>query len=81
MQDANKYTRYVRLDALHTQDNRLLNIKSAMAELTHVLCQQDEPMQSQKAEHPLWVSNVKAGIFAQGLGRKVKCTAHGNMPQ
>ena len=81
MHDANMYTRYARMRALHTPDNRLLNVTSAMDELKHVRCQQGEPILKQKAEHPSWVSNVKAGIFSQGLGHKVKCTAHGTILQ
>jgi hypothetical protein len=80
MHDANAYLLYKRLHELHTPDRRLLDMKASMAELTHVLCQSGDPMRKQKAEHPPWVSNVQAGIFAQGLGRKVKSTAHGNLP-
>ena len=36
-------------------------------------------MRKQKPEHPPWMSNVQ-DCFAQGLGHKVKCTEHRNMP-
>ena len=51
-----------------------------MAELTHALCQQGEPMWKQKAEHPPHITHVRAGGFATGLGRKVKSTKHGYIP-
>jgi hypothetical protein len=59
---------------------RLLERKAAMAELTYVLCQHGETLRKQKSEHPPWLSNVQAGMFAEVLGRKVKSTAHENIP-
>ena len=40
-----------------------------------------QPCAKAEAEQQLWVSNIKAGVFVQGLGRKVKCTVHKNLPQ
>ena len=37
-------------------------------------------MWKQKAGHPPHITNVHAGLFATGLGRKVKCTKHGFIP-
>jgi hypothetical protein len=80
MHNSNAYMLYRRLHELHTPDRRLLDKKATMAELTHVLCQHGEPIRQKQPEHPPYLSNVQAGIFAEGLGRKVKSTAHGNIP-
>jgi hypothetical protein len=80
MHDCNAYTLYKRLHELHTPERRLLDMSEAMSELTHALCQQGDPMRKQKAEHPPHITNVRAGLFATDLGRKVKCTMHGSIP-
>ena len=80
MHDCNAYILYKRLHELHTPKSLLLDMSEAMAELTHALCQQGESVRKQKAEHPPHITNVHAGVFATGLGRKVKCTKHGVIP-
>ena len=80
MHDCNAYMLYKRLYELHTPERPLLDMSEAMSELTHALCQQGEPMRKQKAEHPPHITNVRAGVFATGLRRKVKCTKHGYIP-
>ena len=80
MNDCNAYMLYKRLHELHTPEHPLLETTEAMSKLTYALCQRGESMRKQKAKHPPHMTNVHAGAFATGLGRKIKCTKYGFIP-
>ena len=77
MNDCNAYMLYKRLHELHTPEHPLLETTEAMSKLTYALCQRGESMRKKKAKHPPHMTNVHAGGFATGSGRKVKFTKHG----
>ena len=70
----NAYKIYDALVDEHTPDRRFLEMREAIEEMTHAFFQRGTSMRSQKAEHPLHLTDL-TNVFEYDMGRRVRSDA------